>query len=100
MTRLEAHGRFLLMKDRSFLSDGNELGAHFAAVATALVDHSGWLEDCADDDDLRAAAEQGEALYASGVVEGSAIADTANDVIREVMEWCEQQGETPCSEDS
>ena len=100
MTRLEAHGRFALFSesDRAFLP-GWETDPHFPAVATALADVSGWLEDCADADDLQAAAEQGESLFATGVVEGDVIGEIAHEVIEEVMRWCEAQGVT-CSQES
>ena len=101
MTRLEAHGWFAVMGDRSFVADAELLeDPCFPAIATALADASGWLDDATSDDDLRAAAVQGAALCAGGVVEGEEIADAANDVIREVMEWAEQQGAKPCSLDS
>lgn len=96
MTRLEAHGRFVLMTDRGFLT-GWANDPHFPAIATALAECSGWLDDATTDDDLREAAAHGQSLYATGVIEGDLVADVANDVIRDVMEWAEQQGAT-CSD--
>ncbi len=100
MHRLTAHAKFAAMRDRSFMADeAFRTDPHFPAVATALADASGWLEDAQTDADLRAAAGHGEALYASGVAHGDDIAEVANEIIVEVMAWCEQQGAT-CSRDS
>jgi hypothetical protein len=98
MTRLQAHGMFGLMTDREFFPD-LATDPHFPAVATALAELSGLLGDAKSDDDLREAAAHGVSLYESGVLEGDEIADTASEVIHDVMRWCESQGAT-CSQDS
>jgi hypothetical protein len=100
VTLTEAHARFALMTDRTFL-EGGDVGDSFPAIATAFADLSGWLDEMHTDDDLRYAARHGEALYRVGVFNADEVAKTANDVILAVMRSVEEQGlhlqqETPC----
>jgi len=100
MTRLEAHARFAMMHDRAFIGDAEfQRDPHFPAIATAFAECAGWLDDATTDDELREAAAHGESLYATGVLEGDEIADVSNEIILDVMRWCEAQGAT-CSQDS
>jgi hypothetical protein len=99
MTRLEAHGRFALMPDKRFLRCREFWDdPHLPAIATALAECAGWLDDATTDDKLREAAEQGETLYAIGTVSGDEIADAAHEIIMEVLEWAEAQGAEPCTD--
>lgn len=99
MTRLDAHARFAQMTDRTFLSEWWHDDPNFVADAVALAEVSGMLDESETDDDLREAAQHGETLFASGVVDVDDLAEISNEVIMEFMRWCEAQGAT-CSEDS
>ncbi|WP_439629134.1 hypothetical protein [Gemmata sp.] len=106
MNQPEAHARFALMTDRSFLEGADETGDAFPAVATALADLSGWLDAATGDGDLRDAARHGESLYRSGVLSPDEVAAAANDVIAAVMRSVEAEGlhlhphqeATPCTD--
>lgn len=92
MTRTEAHARLALMDDRSWLTGADGIGDWFPAVATALADLSGWLDDATTDAELREAALHGDALYSSGVITDADLDTAAEAVVLEVMRSVEAQG--------
>jgi hypothetical protein len=95
MTRIEAHSRFAMMKDRSFIQCREfDNDPHWVAITTAFAELSGLLDDCRTDNDLREAAAHGETLYATFVVSEDEVTEIAQAVILEVMALGEQQGAT------
>jgi hypothetical protein len=91
MTRLEAHALLFDREDRSIvpfpatLSGPGGTVDGWAALATALAEASGWLDDCATEAELEEAIRQGQALVDSDVVSAADIGARAMAVVQEVL---------------
>jgi hypothetical protein len=104
---VEAHGRLAGRTDRGIVpfpallvNDSGEAVDAWPALAAALADLSGWLEDARTDADLDAAVRHGLALLSAGVVSGDRLDEGILSVMRQVIAWGDQVSPEflPCSE--